>query len=433
MRWGVLWLIVAAISGCSSSQFDVAAGVDSSTEDSTSGDVTDTGANTADTTTDDANVADVVDASDAVVDTGSCEPKNACGGCGTLSGTVGAHCGDCGKLKCSADATKLNCVDPGKNACGGCAVLGAKPGDPCPSCGGAMKCNGPDALTCESTAPKNACGGCSTLTTLPGMTCGKCDSGTTKCSGTDAVVCDDPEAGKPAVGSTCGACSGGKYACSGGAIKCNDPVSDFGKSCGLCGASTLVCDTSTTTKCAKPDDRKIGSDLLAAPATPPVFKIAPGFGGTYTASSRTNSLLSSVGFFLRRRTKLATCAAAPPCGEGCIDDCSAGPCACKIDSAYFADGSLDLEVHRDTPTGAIVASGSVSTSTVSAMGGWVRWPASSLPAIAPGSAYFIGLRSTAKPGVIIEAADATGGLAVGTMTAATGVIAVDIQVNACGF
>ncbi|HLK36186.1 MAG TPA: hypothetical protein VKU41_05495 [Polyangiaceae bacterium] len=48
-----------------------------------------------------------------IVCAGACVMPNICGGCGTISGTLGGTCGMCGTLVCSADKTSLTCNDPG--------------------------------------------------------------------------------------------------------------------------------------------------------------------------------------------------------------------------------------------------------------------------------------------------------------------------------
>lgn len=425
-------LALLAHVGCSSSDFNIAAAADVTDDSSSSRDMD---------VMDAMDVMDPTDVTDAgedaedvgpMTDGSSCDVKNACGGCGMLVGDFGAACGECGKLTCSGDRSRLECDDPKKNACGGCVVLGGKPGDSCPSCGGMMKCDGPDKLTCNTSMPKNACGGCNTLAAMPGTPCGKCNTGSMRCMGTDAVACDDPEATKPALGTACGACGGGEYKCTMGAVKCADVsvTPSPGTACGLCGTSMFVCDSTSSTKCAKPDDRKVGSDLFAAPASPPTYKIAANFGGNYS-TTKTNATLASVALFLRRRTKTVVCPTSGTCLEGCVGDCSSGTCTCKLDPAYFTDGNLDLEIRRDTPSGALVGSASLSTSTVTASGGWVKWTAA--VSIAASTTYFLGVRSTAKPGVVIEAAEAPGGLTVFNMMGSTGIVAADIQLNACGF
>lgn len=270
-----LFTLCVALLGCTGADFPVATSSEPEGETDTK--------TSPDDASDSASEAAVDSATDTATDTGdaasetatdsdACVP-NACGGCGPLTGTVGAACGGCGKYVCSTDGSKLDCNDPGKNACGGCAVLGAKPGDGCPSCGGVMKCNGVDALICESTAPKNSCGGCSVLPVPAGTACGKCNSGLYKCMGTDATACDDPEATKPALGTKCGACGGAKYECVGGSVKCNDAVVEPpGKMCGACNTSKYVCNAAgTATSCANPADTNLCGGckaLAAAPTTP---------------------------------------------------------------------------------------------------------------------------------------------------------------------
>ena len=53
-----------------------------------------------------------------IVCSGSCVTPNACGGCGTITQTVGGACGTCGTYVCTADKTALTCNDPGTtNSC----------------------------------------------------------------------------------------------------------------------------------------------------------------------------------------------------------------------------------------------------------------------------------------------------------------------------
>jgi hypothetical protein len=49
---------------------------------------------------------------------GSCQTPNKCGGCGTITQTLGAACGTCGTYVCTADKTAATCNDPGTtNSC----------------------------------------------------------------------------------------------------------------------------------------------------------------------------------------------------------------------------------------------------------------------------------------------------------------------------
>ncbi len=154
-----------------------------------------------------------------------CETKsNACGGCSTLTGSLGAACGTCGKFACSGTEALVCAGEHGRNFCGGCrtfspvelAALGTRCG-PTPACG-VFACRGPDVLACP---PRNACGGCATLPGQPGTACGNC--GQFACVGThEAVVCAGQHARNacggcstlPAPpGAACGTC--GQVACSG--------------------------------------------------------------------------------------------------------------------------------------------------------------------------------------------------------------------------
>jgi hypothetical protein len=66
---------------------------------------------------------------------------NACGSCGPLAGSIGAHCGTCGAYVCSNGAAV--CSDPGANVCGTCGSLPAGYGSAC-GCdnSGSIQCNG---------------------------------------------------------------------------------------------------------------------------------------------------------------------------------------------------------------------------------------------------------------------------------------------------
>ncbi len=148
---------------------------------------------------------------------------NACGGVGTLDGTPGEHCGDCGHLVC--DGTEaVRCEDPGENACGGCETLDGTPGGTCGDCGH-LVCDGTDAVRCEDPG-LNACGGCGTLDGTPGESCFDDVQGVTACAkwtcdGTESVRCEDP----------------GLNVCGG----CSTLDSTPGGACGNCGEGILAC------------------------------------------------------------------------------------------------------------------------------------------------------------------------------------------------
>lgn len=189
-------------------------------------------------------------------------PTNACGGCTALTGAVDDACGVCGKLAC--DGTDgLKCDDPGRNACGGCAALAGAPGDSCGTCGGELACDGTDALKCNGASPTNACNGCRTLANPPGKVCGACGSGTYVCSGTEATTCSDPVT-TPAPGTSCGTCSTSSYACSPG---------------------------NQTTFCQKPNDTNVCGGCGAIPPTAGTPGAPCGACGTLTCSADKNSVV----------------------------------------------------------------------------------------------------------------------------------------------
>jgi hypothetical protein len=83
------------------------------------------------------------------------------------------------------------CSEPdGTNACGGCTTLSGTLGETCGPCGiGTTVCDGSDALLCEG-GTANGCGGCQVLTDEPGDACG-CGAESFDCDGAEALVCLD--------------------------------------------------------------------------------------------------------------------------------------------------------------------------------------------------------------------------------------------------
>ncbi|TVR02521.1 MAG: hypothetical protein EA398_07245 [Deltaproteobacteria bacterium] len=203
---------------------------------------------------------------------GQCAAPNACGGCGSLPGSPGASCGDCGSWQC--DGTTLLCTgeadlqsDPAN--CGTCGrtcrsdqICGAG-ACACPS--GRIECDG------QCVTP-NACGGCGNFSRTIGSECQNC--GTWQCDGNGGWTCAGQTSTQtdPANCGTCGnvctggqSCSEGSCSCSSGQILCGGQCVDpnpcggcgpltgpVGQACGTCSSGTLQCSgsgTSANTTC----------------------------------------------------------------------------------------------------------------------------------------------------------------------------------------
>ncbi|MBA2662629.1 MAG: Ig-like domain-containing protein [Bradymonadaceae bacterium] len=235
---------------------------------------------------------------------------NACGGCGTLTGTLGQSCGACsdGELACtgltlSCQNASLNnacggcaglagepdtactrgalsdglwscintdevaCIGEDENNCGGQEELSANPGEACGQCAqGAVVCDGFEDVRCEGEqAGVNACGGCMALLEQPGDACGACE-GEWMCDGENDVICFDPDR------NVCGGCTEledhpigeecedeGVFSCAGldeivcsGSNACGGTAvldATPGDSCGACGDGHVVCASLNLTSC----------------------------------------------------------------------------------------------------------------------------------------------------------------------------------------
>jgi hypothetical protein len=84
----------------------------------------------------------------------------------------------------------VQCVEHA-NSYGGCAKLDGEPGESCGECG-QWVCDGVDSVRCDDPGV-NGCGGCAQLDGDPGDACGTCGENEYECSGTDAVICIDPD------------------------------------------------------------------------------------------------------------------------------------------------------------------------------------------------------------------------------------------------
>jgi hypothetical protein len=279
-------LLLVLLAGCSSSNFDVTAGAESSTDDTAL--VEEIGGDTADSGVVDSEIADTTIV-DSAAPPDTAEPRddcvlNACKGCSKLANEPGAACGTCGagvyacsgtdavackELHTNKPGDKCGTCDGGAYACKGTALAcvdpftGPKPGDVCGVCGaGKYACSGVGVATCSDPftgpAPTTACGTCGTLK----RTCAA-DGKTAACPGDDANPCGGCTVLANPPGKMCGVCAGGAYACSGKeATTCVDPVTTPapGVACGTCGTSSYACTGTTATACTLPDDRKVGTD-----------------------------------------------------------------------------------------------------------------------------------------------------------------------------
>ena len=182
----------------------------------------------------------VCDGADALRCLGESVP-NVCGTCTELPAAAGSPCGCAGTWECADDGS-LVCNDARqRNACGGCGDLsGPAPGRLCNDGAGLTLCNGPNATTCRSGAT-NPCGGDGPLVAstpaaadrLPGEACGPCGLGTAACAEGDpgVIACIDEERGVNAAG-TCG-------------LLWHDP----GEPCGCGGTWALDADSLTGLAC----------------------------------------------------------------------------------------------------------------------------------------------------------------------------------------
>lgn len=398
------------------------------------------------------------------------DPKrNACGGCSILGAKPGDPCPSCGGvMKCNGtDALICEGTMP-KNACGGCASLPVAPGTACGRCGsGVQKCSGTDAVVCDDPeASKPAvgtkcglCGGATfecvggavkcndAVVETPGKPCGTCGTSKFVCnSAGTATYCQTPmdtnacggcKALTAAPTTPCGACTAGKYVCEGvDAVKCAEasftPAAP-GTACGTCGTSSYICDVGTTTKCGSPDDRKTAYDFDAAPSS--TYTAFAPYWSAYT-TSRTNATLMSVAYYLRYRAMSVSCpGTATSCPSGCIRDCSAGPCTCKPEPGYLADGPLELQLRSGSAGGPVVATSTINSNMVPTMGGWVTFSSwtPAAPTVTAGATYYLALATKAGDGIKIDAADSPTGLVTEYFLSGTPKIAARIQLRACGF
>ncbi|MBI2393883.1 MAG: hypothetical protein HYV09_30205 [Deltaproteobacteria bacterium] len=250
VRWVGALVMVAGL-GCSSGSFDVAEGdagdeggaVDDTTapgpEDGVDTRADEDGA-TADTGATDDTGADAL--ADTLADTFAVDAPDGDAGDGGATTDVGADATDA-----RADVTDAGAPDTCvKNACGGCTALAHAPESICGRCGaGRWKCSGGDAVVCEDPftgpLPGSACGTCSTLLRI----CAP-DGKSAVCPGDDHNGCGGCSAVSPAKDTVCGTCGSGKYVCDGTtATRCADPVTTpaSGTACGTCGLDKYVCAT----------------------------------------------------------------------------------------------------------------------------------------------------------------------------------------------
>lgn len=131
---------------------------------------------------------------------GACVPANVCGGCTSMAGDVGAHCGQCGRLVC--DGTEvISCEDPGFNLCGGCGPLPGAPEENCGYCDtGRWFCTSDVELICIGEADPQTderhCGACGNACT-DGR---RCEEGTCVCPEDQVTIEASPEDATACVG-----------------------------------------------------------------------------------------------------------------------------------------------------------------------------------------------------------------------------------------
>jgi hypothetical protein len=124
--------------------------------------------------------------------------SNACGGDEVLlwqgrTYAPGTRCGPCGdgRIVCE-DRNTLACREASEgNLCGGCGTLTGTLGAPCGTCGGTLAC-GPrgESLVCEGAVGANDCGGCGPLPGRMGWLCN--GTGVWACAAPDRLVCVAP-------------------------------------------------------------------------------------------------------------------------------------------------------------------------------------------------------------------------------------------------